>query len=79
MSDTVVHKFADHPLCPADARLTSTTASHKLLEKGAATTGTTHKAENNSAVLRAALTLHPRLIRYSGSQPPATLPTLATL
>ena len=40
--------------------------------------GTTASAQTSMAVLRAALTLQPRLISADESQPPPMLPTSAT-
>src|SRR3954469_13109682 len=77
MSDASVKQFADHPWCAAVARLISATADHMLCTRAAATIGTTASAQVNIAVLRDALTLHPRLINVDDSQPPPTLPTSA--
>ena len=40
--------------------------------------GTTHSAQMSIAVLRAALTLQPRLMKRPASQPPPMLPTSAS-
>src|ERR1017187_750057 len=79
ISDTVVYRLADQPWCAAVANPTSPTTIHKLLQYGAYSTGTTHKAHSSMAVLRAEFTVHPRLMRWPESHPPPMLPTLQML
>ncbi len=69
--------FADHAWCAAAAIPMSRTASHMFETIGAAMMGSTHTAGTRSAVLRAALVVHPRPRSRAGSQPPAMLPTVA--
>src|SRR5215831_11622987 len=79
VSDARVKRFADHPWCPATARLINPTATHKLWTFGATTTGTTTSAATSIAVFRERFTVHPLLRSLAGNQPPATLPREAAL
>src|SRR5687768_8941132 len=78
MSDTVVKRLALQPWCAAAARLISATADQTLVTCDAKMIGTTHAAQMSIAVLRAALTVHPRLISADDNHPPPMLPTSAT-
>src|SRR5262249_8732894 len=78
MSDARGYTFADQPWCAAAAMLMSATAVHMLSTREAATIGITALAQTSIAVLRDALTVHPRLISRDDSQPPKTLPTSDT-
>src|SRR5262245_63811497 len=77
MSDVVVKMFADQPWCAPAAIPTNDTAIQTFEAFAANTTGTTASAQINIAVLRARLTLTPRLIIEDDNQPPATLPASA--
>src|ERR1039457_6787569 len=74
-SEAMVKMFAEKPWCAAPARPTSPTTTHRLLVKGAYSTGSTHSAQISMANLREAFTLLPRPIIAEESHPPATLPT----
>src|SRR5829696_5032413 len=78
MSDAIVKRLADHPWCAAAARLTSATATQRLLAPDANTMGTTANAHASIATLRPAFTDHPRRINADESHPPPMLPTSAT-
>ena len=53
--------------------------THSLLIDGASITGTTAKAQDSMAVLRATLMFQPRFIKAPENQPPKMLPTLEAL
>ena len=78
MSEASVYTFADQPWCAAAARLINATAVHMPSTRDAKTIGTTEMAHSSIAVLRAAFTVHPRVISVDDSHPPNTLPTSAT-
>src|SRR5262245_60819996 len=75
MSDASVNAFADQPWCAAVARLMIATAPQTPWTCVVKTIGTTPIAQTSIAVLRAALTVHPRLMSVDDSHPPPTLPT----
>src|SRR5260370_10407246 len=77
VSEASVKMLADQPWCAAAANPIRTTAAHKFDTRVTKTTGTTANAHISMAVLRAALTDLPRLIRNDENHPPATLPTVA--
>src|ERR1051325_6766733 len=77
MSDVVVKTLHGQPWCAPAASPTNSTAIHTFEAFAANTTGTTASAQINIAVLRARLTLAPRLIIDDDNQPPATLPASA--
>src|SRR5687767_648349 len=79
VSDTSVYKFDENPWCAAVASPRSMTAAHALSTTDAKTIGVTPTAQINSAVFRAAFTLHPRWIIPDDSHPPAMLPTFAIM
>src|SRR5213076_2596986 len=78
MSLASVYTLADHAWCAAAATLTIRTAVHMLPASGANAVGTIRRAMASIAVLRARLTVQPRLIRALDSHPPPTEPTSAT-
>src|SRR5690606_24060123 len=78
MSETVVKMLAENPWCAAAATPTNTTAIHLFGTMVENITGTTHKAQMNMAVLRAALTDQPRLSNAEDNQPPPMLPRSAS-
>src|SRR6267142_2464824 len=78
MSLASVYTLADQAWCAAAATLTSNTAVHMLPASGARTVGTIRSAIASIVVLRARLTVHPRLIRELESHPPPIEPTSAT-
>src|SRR5215213_6585199 len=75
MSDTSVYTFADHPWCAAAASPIKPTATHRCVVPAAKTMGVTASAHTSIAVLRAAFTVHPRLMSVDDNHPPPTLPT----
>src|SRR6185503_4797248 len=74
MSEVSVKMLADQPWWAEAARATSPTATQRLEAREAKTIGTTATAQISIAVLRAAFTVHPRLMREEDSQPPPMLP-----
>src|SRR6267142_5164773 len=68
MSLASVYTLADQAWCAAAATLTSNTAVHMLPASGARTVGTIRSAIASIVVLRARLTVQPRLIRELDSQ-----------
>src|SRR3989475_4105990 len=78
MSLASVYTLADQAWCAAAATLTIATAAHRLPARGAKAVGTISSAIVSIAVLRARLTVQPRLISVLESHPPPTEPTSAT-
>ena len=78
MSEASVKRLADQPWCAAAARPTSATATQRFDARDAKMIGTTASAQMSIAVLRARVTVQPRLISADESQPPPMLPTSAT-
>ena len=77
VSETIVYRFAENPLCAAAAPPTRNTASHRLFTRVTNATGTTHTAQTRKVILRATLTLAPRRISHEDNPPPAILPASA--
>ncbi len=75
MSETVVKRFADHAWCAAPASPMSSTAgqSPTLVT---IQIGSTQHAKINIPVLRARVTVQPRLVRKPVTQPPKMLNTV---
>ena len=78
VSETSVKMLADKPWCAAAASAISATATHTLEVRVANTMGSTASAQISIAVLRARLTVQPRLMNADDSHPPPMLPTSAT-
>src|ERR1043166_9005602 len=77
MSEVSVNRLADQPWWAAAAKLIMSTAVHLPTPAAAKTTGTTHSAQINIAVLRALFDVQPFLIKCEDIQPPPTLPMSA--
>src|SRR5512143_706645 len=75
VSETKVERLAEKPWWAEAARPTSRVAVHRPDTREAMKTGTTHSAQISIVILRAALTVQPRLRSQDESQPPPTLPT----
>src|SRR5579863_4270705 len=78
VSEGSVNRFADQPWCAAAANPTRPTTTHRWLENGAQTTGTTANEQISKAILRAKFGVLPRRKKIAESQPPPILPTIDT-
>src|SRR5262245_10911869 len=78
MSEVRVKRLADQPWCAEAAMDTRPTATQRFEARDANMMGTTARAHTSIAVLRAAFTLQPLLMREDDSQPAPVLPTPGT-
>src|ERR1044072_4358777 len=77
MSEVVVKRLQDQPWCAAAAKPMRATAPQRLWTCDTNMIGVTASAQISIAVLRALLTVQPRLIKEEDNHPPPTLPMSA--